>query len=214
MENWIDTHITLPLHVTISEEKENAISHFFGLALAIVGFFYVVFSSGCNLGMVVFAISNIVLYTASAFYHALSKGTAKKILRVFDHSAIYILIAGSYTPVLLHVATPLTKAYALFMWAITVLGILLTLRFWGRLYVLHVILYGVMGWSIVFFWNSVIPSIPAGLLRYMLLGGITYTVGMIFYGVKKIPHNHLIWHIFVLAGSIFFFVGYSLYLLA
>ena len=107
MGAWINANITLPRSVTLSEEKENAVSHFIGLFLAIIGFMYVLASSSAyghpeaKIGMIIFAISNIVLYAASAFYHYLEPGTVKKALRVLDHSSIYILIAGSYTPILL-----------------------------------------------------------------------------------------------------------------
>ena len=220
MGNWISEHITLPQHVTPSEEKENAISHFIGLALAVIGFFMVLASSaapghpGSKAGMVIFALTNIILYAASGFYHHIKPGLMKKFLRVLDHSSIYILIAGSYTPVLLYIGSPVTKWYAVGIWITAALGILLTIRFWGRLYAAHIALYVIMGWSIVSIYGSVFPNIPDELFHYALMGGITYTAGVLFYAVRKIPHNHLIWHIFVLGGSIWFFAGYYLYLLA
>lgn len=221
MENWIATHITLPIHMpTISEEKENAYSHFLGLFLSMIGFAFVLGSSGIpdhdasKAGMVIFALSNIVLYAASAFYHIIPAGTAKKALRVFDHSAIYILIAGSYTPLLMYIGTQLTIAFTAAIWGAALIGILTTLRFWGRFYPVHIALYALMGWSVVLIWNDVMPYIPRQLFLFMLSGGITYTVGIIFYSIRKIPHNHLIWHLFVLGGSIWFFAGYCTYLLA
>ena len=205
---------------TLSEEKENAYSHFLGLILSIIGLSFVLGSSGASghgvskAGMVIFALSNIVLYAASAFYHIIPAGTAKKVLRVFDHSAIYILIAGSYTPLLMYIGTPLTLSFTVAIWVAALTGILTTLRFWGRFYPLHIALYALMGWSVVLIWNEVISCIPRQLFLFMLSGGITYTVGIIFYSIRRIPHNHLIWHIFVLGGSIWFFTGYCAYLLA
>ena len=143
-----------------------------------------------------------------------SASTAKKALRVFDHSAIYILIAGSYTPLLMYIGTPLTLSFTAAIWTAALIGILTTLRFWGRFYPMHIALYALMGWSVVLIWNEVIPHIPRQLFLFMLSGGITYTLGIIFYSIRKIPHNHLIWHLFVLAGSIWFFIGYCTYLLA
>ena len=215
MENWIDTHIMLPRYVMLSDEKKNAFSHFLGLILSVYGLLAVLASGSeaPKAGMAIFALSNIVMYTASGFYHYLESGVMKKMLRVLDHSAIYILIAGSYTPLLLHVGTPLSKAFTAIIWLSAIIGIVTTLRFWGRFYPLHVALYAIMGWSIVLVWDDVIPSIPSDLFRYMLAGGIAYTSGLIFYGIRKIPHNHLIWHFFVLAGSSCFFIGYYLYLL-
>ena len=219
MENWIDTHITLPRHISYSEERENALSHFAGLMLAFIGLLAVLPRSGAaghpasKPGMIIYAFSNIVLYGASAFYHHLRPGTQKKILRVFDHSAIYILIAGSYTPLLMYIGTPLTKWFTALIWIAAAAGIASTIRFWGRFYPLHIALYALMGWSIVLIWNEVFPNIPKELFIYILSGGMTYTAGILFYSIRKIPHHHLIWHLFVLAGSVLFFTGYALYLL-
>ncbi len=220
MGTWISENITLPLAVTISEEKENAISHFIGLILALPGVLLTVLSSSpenhpyAKAGMIIFAITNVILYASSTLYHYLKPGTLKKFFRVMDHSSIYILIAGSYTPILLYIGSPVTKWYAVGIWAVTVLGIFLTIRFWGKFYAIHVALYVIMGWSVLSIYNSVFPFIPDGLFPYVLSGGLVYTSGLFFYAVKRIPHHHLLWHIFVLAGSVLFFIGYYLTLLA
>ena len=220
METWIAENITLQKHVTLSEEKENAYSHFAGLILALIGLLYVTSSSSpsghplAKGGMIVFAITNVILYASSAFYHYLEPGTWKKLFRVFDHLSIYLLIAGSYTPILLYIGSDITNAFAIGMWVATAIGSVLTIRFWGRFYPVHVALYVVMGWSIIAIYDSVFPFIPPLLFPYVLAGGITYTIGVLFYSVKKIPHNHLVWHIFVLCGSLCFFIGYSATLLA
>ena len=206
MGTWIAQNITLPKHVTMTEEKENALSHFLGLFLAVIGFLYVVSAyapSGhpmARTGMIIFALSNIVLYASSAFYHALKPGLAK--------------IAGSYTPILLYIGSPVTVAYTVGIWCAATIGIVLTVRFWGRFYPVHIALYVVMGWSVLTIYDSVFPFIPSQILAYALAGGIIYTLGVLFYSVRRIPHHHLIWHIFVLVASIAFFIGYSLYLLA
>ena len=98
-------------------------------------------------------------------------------------------------------------ALTAFMWAVAALGICFTLVFWGRLKPLHPILYLLMGWCIVIFWNDVIPFVPKALIGYLIGGGVTYSIGVIFYAIKKIPHYHAIWHLFVLAGSIWFYIG-------
>ena len=220
MGTWIAQNITLPKHVTMTEEKENALSHFLGLFLAVIGFLYVVSASApaghpmARTGMIIFALSNIVLYASSAFYHALKPGLAKKVMRVLDHSSIYLLIAGSYTPILLYIGSTVTVAYTVGIWCAAAIGIVLTVRFWGRFYPVHIALYVVMGWSVLTIYDSVFPFIHDGLFPYVLSGGITYTVGVLFYSIKKIPHNHLIWHIFVLSGSLLFFLGYYFTLLA
>lgn len=221
MENWINTHITLPSHrPTLSEEKENSLSHLAGVIFYFFTFFGILTSHevpghpGSKAGMIIFSLSNIVLFLASTLYHGLPESTMKKVFRIFDHSSIYLLIAGSYTPILMYAGTPLCKAYALGIWLFAFIGIFLTIMFWGKLYVLHIALYAVMGWSIVSIWGQIFPALPQGIMPYVLTGGIIYTVGIIFYSVRKIPHNHFIWHIFVLAGSLVYYYTYTSFLLA
>ena len=214
MENWLNTHITLPEYKNISIEKENAYSHLAGLILAFLGLFWVIAADGMNPGMMVFALSNVIMYGSSFLYHYLPASAFKRLMRIMDHSSIYILIAGSYTPVLLYIATPLSYGYTAGMWLATAIGIALTARYWGKLYALHIALYAVMGWSIVSIWDQVVPLLPHGLFRSILAGGITYTAGIAFYAAKPLKHHHLIWHIAVLIGSLIFFLGYSSYLLA
>ena len=184
------------------------------------GFFYVLSRGelpghpGSKAGMIIFSLSNLVLYFSSAMYHALGDGTMKRVFRIFDHSSIYLLIAGSYTPILMYAGTPLTKMFTLLIWLSAFLGIFLTIKFWGRFYPVHVALYAVMGWAIVIIWKDLVPMLPQSLPAFILAGGITYTVGILFYSIRKIPHNHLIWHVFVLAGSSLFFLSYASMLLA
>ena len=211
--NWLEQHITLQNYDDRKAERENAFTHFAGSFLALIGFIYILMSldsmkdNAVRAGMIVFGLTNILLYTASGFYHWLPVSNAKRICRILDHSNIYFLIAGTYTPLLLYVGTPVTFFLTFFMWAIALLGVSFTLFFWGRLKPLHPVLYLVMGWMIVFFWSSVIPYLPQGVLKYLVTGGVIYSAGVIFYAMKKLPHYHAIWHLFVLAGSIVFYVG-------
>lgn len=211
--NWLEQHITLQNYDDRKAERENAFTHFAGSFLALIGFIYILMSldsmkdNAVRAGMIVFGLTNILLYTASGFYHWLPVSNAKRICRILDHSNIYFLIAGTYTPLLLYVGTPVTFFLTFFMWAISLLGVGFTLFFWGRLKPLHPVLYLIMGWMIVFFWSSVIPYLPQGVLKYLVTGGVIYSAGVIFYAMKKLPHYHAIWHLFVLAGSIVFYVG-------
>lgn len=220
MGTWIAQNITLPQRVTISEEKENAVSHFIGLMLALFGLIMVISSDSpsahpaAKAGMVIFAITNVILYASSALYHHMNPGVIKKLFRVLDHSSIYLLIAGSYTPILLYIGSSVTVAYTILIWVAAISGIILTIMFWGRFYPVHIAMYVVMGWSILSIYDSVFPFLPVMLFPYVLSGGITYTAGLLFYSIRKIPHHHLIWHIFVLAGSMLFFFGYYIALLA
>lgn len=211
--NWLEQHITLQNYDDRKAERENAFTHFAGSILALIGFIYILMSldnmkdNAVRAGMIVFGLTNILLYTASGFYHWLPVSNAKRICRILDHSNIYFLIAGTYTPLLLYVGTPVTFFLTFFMWAIALLGVGFTLFFWGRLKPLHPVLYLIMGWMIVFFWSSVIPYLPQGVLKYLVTGGVIYSAGVIFYAMKKLPHYHAIWHLFVLAGSIVFYFG-------
>lgn len=211
--NWLEKHITLQNYDDRRAELENAWTHFAGAALALIGFVLILIrlpeakSSALKAGLIIFALSNILLYTASGFYHFLKPGNAKRICRILDHSNIYFLIAGTYTPILLYVDTPETMMLTVLIWVIAFLGIGFTLVFWGRLKPLHPILYILMGWIIVFFWGDIVPYVPSALMPYLIGGGVTYTVGVLFYAMKKLPHYHAIWHLFVLAGSIWFYVG-------
>ena len=219
MGTWIEANITLPESVTASDEKENAVSHFIGLFLALIGMLFIAGKTSATghpmakTGMIIFEFSSILLYAASGFYHYLGYGIAKRILRVIDHLSIYILIAGSYTPVMLYIGNDSALRYIAGIWSAALIGMILTIRFWGRFYPLHIALYLAMGWSIISVSDKVIPSLPLALFPYIITGGVIYTIGVIFYSFRKLPHHHLIWHIFVLGGSLSFFIGYSLFFL-
>ena len=192
--NWLEKHITLQNYDDRKAEMENAVTHFIGAGLSIIGFIMILFrlkevgSTALKAGLVIFALSNILLYTASGLYHYLMPGNAKRICRILDHSNIYFLMT-------------------LFMWFIALCGVAFTLIFWGRLKPLHPILYLIMGWTIVFFWNDTVPYLPHNLIYFLIAGGVTYSLGVVFYAIKKIPHYHAIWHVFVLLGSIWFYIG-------
>lgn len=211
--NWLERHITLQDYDDRKAEIENAVTHFLGSALSVAGLILILThldrakDSSLRFGLIIFALTNILLYTASGLYHILPHSNAKRICRILDHSNIYFLIAGTYTPLLLYVGSPICRALTVFMWIVALLGVGFTLVFWGRVKPLHPILYLLMGWTIVFFWGDVIPYLPAGLLWYLVAGGLFYSVGVIFYACKKLPHYHAIWHLFVLAGSVCFYTG-------
>ncbi|MCH3916558.1 MAG: hemolysin III family protein [Spirochaetia bacterium] len=216
-QSWLEKHITLPVLVHPEAEGENFVTHAIGIALSIFATIYLlvnfsnVETTTLKVGLLVYCFSMILLYTASALYHKLPVSDAKRFCRILDHSNIYFLIAGTYTAVLLSIGNPMMVKLTLFVWFIALAGVAFTLIFWGRLKPLHVVLYLTMGWIIVFFWNDIVPNLKPGLFRYILAGGITYTIGVIFYAFKKIPHGHAIWHLFVLAGSILFYVGFAIY---
>ena len=114
---------------------------------------------------------------------------------------------------MLYIGNDSALRYIAGIWSAALIGMILTIRFWGRFYPLHIALYLAMGWSIISVSDKVIPCLPHELFPYIITGGVIYTIGVIFYSLKKLPHHHLIWHIFVLGGSLSFFIGYSLFFL-
>lgn len=215
--NWIETHITLHNHDNKREELANALTHALGAVLSAGACIYILSNRnqltkpGLLAGFIVYALSMLLLYTASSLYHFLPKNNWKRVCRILDHSNIYILIAGTYTPMLAYIHSPMTDLLLLLVWGITALGIIFTIRFWGKYGILHVLLYLAMGWMVVFFWGDIVPNIPSGLINWIIAGGITYSAGTIFYAIKKIPYYHAIWHIFVLGGSACFFAGFAIH---
>ncbi|WP_396590288.1 hemolysin III family protein [Allomuricauda sp. R78024] len=190
------------------EEKWNAYSHALGIVLSILGmvFFFqkdltrepFLFGS-----ILVYSLSLILLFTASTVYHAVQNPKLKKKLRALDHISIYYLIAGTYTPVCLTVLSD-SKGWLLFylVWSIALFGTILKLFFTGRFEVFSLVLYGIMGWLIVIDVPFLSENISTEGLLFLGLGGAFYTIGILFYALKKIPYNHLIWHFFVLGGAI------------
>lgn len=212
--HWLEHHITLHSYDEPRAEHENAVTHIFGTVLAIIALVVILIklnqipSTSMQVGMVIWGLTMILLYGASALYHALQPSNAKRICRILDHSNIYFLIAGTYTPLMLYIDSTASHRILILVWAIALAGIAFTLVFWGRLKALHVGLYLAMGWLIVFFYKDIIPFLPSGLLGWVIAAGLTYSLGVIFYANKRIPHYHAIWHLFCIGGSALFFFGY------
>jgi hemolysin III len=193
---------------TLLEEKLNTYSHGLGIVLAIIGGLFL-FKNNVNTipymkgSIVAYTSSLIVLFTASTVYHAVESPKLKKKLRILDHISIYYLIAGTYTPVCLSVLLP-SKGWLLFylVWGIALFGTILKIFFTGRFEAFSLVLYGVMGWLIVIDLPYLLQHMSSPQLIYLASGGAFYTIGILFYAVKKIPYNHLIWHFFVLGGAI------------
>lgn len=216
--SWLERKIPLPSYANPVDERINTDTHLVGTLLATLGLLVTlacirdIHSIRFRTGMVVYALSNILLYLSSTLYHGMRRGNVKRFFRILDHSSIYILIAGTYTPILMYIGTRECYMLLAFMYLIVASGITVTILFWEKLKVVHVILYLIMGWLCVFFSADIFPFIPSGIVKFLLLGGLSYTFGLVFYAVKKIPHYHGIWHVFVLLGSIFFYVGILFYL--
>ncbi|WP_223788012.1 PAQR family membrane homeostasis protein TrhA [Marinicella meishanensis] len=190
------------------EEKVNIGSHLLGLLLSVVGLVLLLIeaiqagSTAQVVGFTVFGVSLMLLYTASAVYHASQKPALRRKLRVLDHAAIYLLIAGTYTPFML-VTLPGTLGYGILIaaWSMALVGIVLKVFFTGRFELGSTLLYVLMGWAIVFAIKPLAANLPATGLSWLIAGGIAYTLGAVLYAIKKIPFNHAIFHVFVLLGS-------------
>lgn len=204
------------------EEIANAITHGIGVVFGIVFLIVLLICSmrkGDAVSIVAFSIYGaclILMYLSSTLYHSFKKERAKSILRVFDHSSIYLFIAGTYTPVaLLALDGYLRIGIMLVVWVAAILGVIfkiVTAGKFDRYKALSLITYIAMGWIAVFTVKPIVNMTSIDFFMWILGGGIVYSIGTIFYGLKVIPYNHAIWHVFVLAGTVLHFVGMLLYL--
>jgi hemolysin III len=201
-----------------TEEKLNIWSHAFGIFLSIIALVLLIFKAvqQDNIWMMIsfpiFGVSLILLYLASTLYHASKEPQKRFKLKVFDHAAIYVLIAGSYTPFTL-VSLKGETGWLIFsmVWVMAFTGIILKLFFTGKFKIVSTAMYVLMGWLIVFYFQDLTASLHEKGVFYLILGGVLYTIGAILYSIKKIKFNHAIFHFFVLAGSFCHFLSIYLY---
>ncbi|TDQ36413.1 PAQR family membrane homeostasis protein TrhA [Aureibacillus halotolerans] len=195
------------MEFSLREEIANAVTHGIGALLCIPALvLLIVFAvdQGTTLHVVsftIFGVSMLLLYTFSTLTHSL-RGTAKKVFEILDHSAIYLLIAGTYTPIAL-ITIGGTSGWTLFgiVWGIALVGITYKAFFVDRFIFVSTICYVAMGWMVMFFLQPVYNGLTTGGFLLLLLGGLFYTIGTVFFLWKRIPYHHAIWHVFVLAGS-------------
>ena len=202
-------------------ERFNSISHIVAAAAALAGVIVlVVFSAQKGdpwkiVSFSVYGATMFILYTFSSLYHSLGKGRAKAIFRRLDHCAIYLLIAGTYTPFTI-VTLRGTWGWSIFgaVWGLALVGIILEfIPVTGRR-IIPVVIYLVMGWIVLIALRPLLHALPIPGFRWLLAGGIFYTSGIIFYAFdRKVRHFHGIWHLFVLAGSISHYLAVLLYVL-
>lgn len=203
---------------TIGEEIANAVTHGAGTLLSVAALvLMVVFASYSAdpwriVGVSVFGTSLIMLYLASTLYHSLSRTQLRDLMRIFDHCAIYFLIAGTYTPFLL-VSLRGPWGWTLFavLWGATVVGCVFKAFCIGRLHKVTTFLYLAMGWTILVAIKPAMEAVPVGAVVLMLIGGLAYSFGVIFYLWDRLPYNHAIWHLFVMAGSTAHFIAVFIY---
>lgn len=203
---------------TLGEEIASAVTHGLGVIFSIVALVLLLMSatesgSSWNVTAVsVFGASMILLYLFSTLMHAIPHPRAKRVLQVFDHAGIYLLIAGSYTPFAL-VSLHGTLGWTLFgiVWGVAILGIIWKLFSTGKYMWVSNVTYLALGWICIIAIRPLYASLGHQGFMLLLAGGIAYSVGIVFYVWQKLPFNHAIWHLFVLAGSVFIFLSILLY---
>ncbi len=211
---------------TNGEEIFNMVSHIVGGGFGVIALISCVIYSFIEsdvYGIVssfIYGISMVLLYTMSSIYHGLKNETAKKVFQIIDHCTIFILIAGTYTPILLRsirINEPfLAWGLLAFVWGVSILGVVLNAIDLKMYSVFSMVCYLLLGWCIVFGGKAAIEAIPRVAFWYILAGGISYTVGAMFFIVasrKKIPYIHSVFHIFVVLGSILQYIAIIFYIL-
>ena len=202
------------------EEIFNSITHAIGAGLAIAGLTALIMLTNMNpspwkyASFVVYGVSQILLYLSSALVHSFaSLPRIRYYLRIVDQSFVYLLIAGTYTPVtLLILRGPWGWTVFSIIWAFALLGIILKSTVFRSHHIITDLLYIPMGWTAIIAIRPLLQMAPRGFLVWMLVGGLCYTGGVVFYAWRRIPFSHTIWHLFVIGGSVSFFMGFSLYL--
>ena len=196
------------------EERLNVLSHGFGLVLSIIAFPFLVIKAldypgfWKPISFVIYGLSLIILYAASTFYHAAKNPKKRRQLNIFDHAAIYVLIAGGYSPFCIVALNSSLGWYMfVFVWVFALVGIILKLFFTGKFDKISTAMYLLMGWQVMFFIKPLMNSLTIEGFQLLVAGGIFYSIGAILYSIKKIPYNHAIFHLFVLLGSLSHFIA-------
>ena len=194
------------------QEMLNTISHGLGVVLGIIGLIFLLIKDRnityySTLSIWILGIFLIFLYASSTIYHFFINENLKKKARIFDHMSIFLLIAGTYTPICL-ITLEKSSGWTIFsiVWSIAALGIFMKIFLTGKVDKLSLLLYLVMGWLLIFDIKNVVHLMNNQALLFLILGGILYTVGTIFYIKDKMPYAHFIWHLFVLGGSVSHYV--------
>ena len=198
----------------IRDEIASALTHGLGAVAALAGGAVLITLTALHgdawqLGTsIVFGVTLLLLYTASTLYHAIQHPVAKGRLKVFDHCAIYLLIAGTYTPfTLIGLRGPWGWGLFIAIWSLALCGVIFKLFYTGRFKRLSTFIYIAMGWLIIVAIKPMLNSLDAWTLGWLLAGGVFYTLGTYFYHRESIPYSHAIWHLFVIAGSVCHFVA-------
>jgi hemolysin III len=200
--------------VDLRDEIASALTHGLGAVAALAGgavliTLAAIYGDGWQLGAsIVFGITLLLLYTASTLYHAIQHPVAKGRLKVFDHCAIYLLIAGTYTPfTLIGLRGPWGWSLFAAIWTLAIAGVIFKLFYTGRFKLLSTAIYIAMGWLIIVAIKPLLTALDGWTLGWLLAGGLAYTLGTVFYHRPNLRYSHAIWHMFVIAGSVCHFVA-------
>ena len=205
---------------TFSEEVANSITHGLGILFSITALTMLVSYSTLNGGVLhvvassIYGATLIFMYSASTLYHSVFHIKAKAVLKQLDHAAIYLLIAGTYTPYFLINLRETSVWYLFkFIWAFAALGVFFEFVHIKALKKISLLLYLAMGWLAVFIVPAMMDTVAMTGLYLLIAGGLAYSLGVLFYVWEKLPHNHAIWHVFVLAGSVLHFCSIFFYVI-
>ena len=212
--------MTIQMRYSPGEEIANSLTHGIGILLSIGGLgvltaFASVFGSARHIvGVSIFGFTMVLLYTSSTLYHSIPIPRVKSILRLIDHSAIFLLIAGTYTPfTLITLQGPWGWTLFGIVWAVAAAGIIFQTNLILRYPIISVVLYILMGWVVIVAIKPLTERIAPGGLALLFGGGMSYTFGVLFYAWRKLPYHHAIWHLFVLAGSVLHYFAILLYVI-
>ncbi|NMF00788.1 PAQR family membrane homeostasis protein TrhA [Aneurinibacillus aneurinilyticus] len=210
-----NTHI-----FTKKEEVANAIIHGIGAVLSVIALITLIIAASESgtawhvTSFTIYGVTMLLLYVSSTLVHSFPQGRVKDIFEICDHASIYLFIAGTYTPFLFLVVKG-ALGWTLFgiVWGMALVGVVFKLFFTKKFLYLSTMLYIIMGWLIVFAWKPLVMSLAPGGLVLLVIGGVLYTVGAVFYVWRMFPFHHAVWHVFVLAGTVVHFFGVFYYLL-
>jgi hemolysin III len=204
---------------TRKEEIGNSASHGVGVLLSIAALVILIVNASMEgsaikiVSFTIYGVTMLLLYLASTLFHGFRDGKVKNLFEIFDHSAIYLYIAGTYTPILLCVIEG-ALGWTLFgvVWGIAIVGILFKVFFVKRFLYTSTLLYVLMGWIIVFAWRVLFHNMDMNGIVLLIIGGLVYTIGAVFYVWDKIPYHHMIWHFLVLLASVIHFFAILFYI--
>jgi hemolysin III len=207
-------------HYTVAEEIAHAITHGVGLLLSVAGLVVLIILASAHgdawhvVSCSIFGATLVLLYAASTLYHAIPSPRAKEVLRVLDHAAIFLLIAGTYTPFVL-VNLRGGWGWSLFgvVWGLAALGVVLEAVAKQRVKVLSLVLYLGLGWLVAIAIKPLLENVATGGIVLLVLGGLAYSGGVVFYIWRRLPYHHAVWHLFVLAGSVLHFFAVLFYVI-